>query len=102
MPAPDPAQYDSFAAEYEEHASVAPYNPPYNPLYDRLVTLQLVGDVKGKRVLDAACCPGIYAEDSVRCRRPICSHRRFSASSLEPTDSDLGSASVSIKPRVRR
>jgi SAM-dependent methyltransferase len=56
MPAPEPEQYDSFAAEYEDHASVA----PYNALYDRPATLQLVGDVAGKRVLDAACGPGLY------------------------------------------
>lgn len=55
---PNPAQYDVFAAEYEEHATVA----PYNALYDRPATLQLVGDVNGKRVLDAACGPGLYLE----------------------------------------
>lgn len=37
---PDPAQYDSFAAQYLEHATTA----PYNALYDRPATLQLVGD----------------------------------------------------------
>ena len=26
VPSPDPAQYDPFAAEYEEHAAAAPYN----------------------------------------------------------------------------
>lgn len=59
MPYPDPAQYDSFAAEYEEHAAVA----PYNALYDRPATLDLIGDVKGKRVLDAGCGPGIYVTE---------------------------------------
>ena len=58
MPSPDPAQYDSFAAQYEEHSAAA----PYNALYDRPATLQLVGDVTGKRVLDAACGPGHYIE----------------------------------------
>ncbi len=58
VPCPDPAQYDSFAAQYEEHAAVA----PYNALYDRPATLRLVGDVEGKRVLDAACGPGFYIE----------------------------------------
>ena len=55
---PDPAQYDSFAAEYEDHAATA----PYNALYDRPATLRLLGDVAGKRVLDAACGPGHYLE----------------------------------------
>ncbi len=59
MPSPDPAQYDPFAAQYEEHAAAA----PYNALYDRPATLRLLGDVDGKRVLDAACGPGFYIEE---------------------------------------
>ncbi|HWJ64758.1 MAG TPA: class I SAM-dependent methyltransferase [Acidimicrobiales bacterium] len=59
MGAPEPAQYDSFADAYREHAEVA----PWNALYDRPATLALLGDVAGKRVLDAACGPGIYAEE---------------------------------------
>ncbi len=59
MPSPDPVQYDSFATEYEVHASVA----PYNALYDRPATLRLIGDVHGQRVLDAACGPGFYIEE---------------------------------------
>jgi 2-polyprenyl-3-methyl-5-hydroxy-6-metoxy-1,4-benzoquinol methylase len=58
MPSPDPAQYDEFAAEYEEHAAVA----PYNALYDRPATLRLLGGLEGQRVLDAACGPGFYLE----------------------------------------
>lgn len=59
MPAPEPTQYDSFAAEYEAHAAVG----PYNALYDRPATLRLLGDVEGRRVLDAACGPGFYLEE---------------------------------------
>ena len=59
MRPPDPAQYDSFAAEYEEHAAVA----PYNALYDRPATLRLLGDLEAKCVLDAACGPGLYIEE---------------------------------------
>jgi SAM-dependent methyltransferase len=55
---PDPAQYDSFAAAYEAHATAA----PYNALYDRPATLGLLGDVAGKLILDAACGPGLYLE----------------------------------------
>lgn len=58
MGVPDPAQYESFADAYREHAEVA----PWNALYDRPATLALLGDVAGLRVLDAACGPGIYAE----------------------------------------
>jgi SAM-dependent methyltransferase len=59
MAAPDPAQYDAFAAEYEAHAAEA----PYNALYDRPATLRLLGDVSGRRVLDAACGPGFYIHE---------------------------------------
>lgn len=59
VPAPDPAQYDSFATEYEEHAAEAPYNAHY----DRPATLRLLGDVSGRRVLDAACGPGFYLQE---------------------------------------
>ncbi len=56
MPAPEPTQYDAFATDYEEHASTA----PYNALYDRPAMLELIGDVRGKRVLDVGCGPGFY------------------------------------------
>ena len=62
MTVPDPAQYDSFAGQYEEHAAVA----PYNALYDRPATLRLLGDVAGATVLDAACGPGFYIEELLR------------------------------------
>lgn len=58
MAAPDPAQYDTFAAEYEQHAA----NAPYNALYDRPATLELISDVDGLAVLDAACGPGHYLQ----------------------------------------
>lgn len=61
MPPLEPTQYDSFAAEYEEHAATA----PYNTLYDRPATLDLIGDVEGKRVLDAGCGPGIYVAELI-------------------------------------
>lgn len=34
----------------------------YNAWYDRPAVLALAGDVRGLRVLDAACGPGLYAE----------------------------------------
>lgn len=61
MPDPNPTQYDSFAEEYEEHAATA----PYNALYDRPAMLELIGDVEGKRVLDAGCGPGIYVAELI-------------------------------------
>lgn len=59
MAAPDPKQYDAFADEYEQHAATA----PYNALYDRPATLDLLGNVQGQTVLDAACGPGFYLEE---------------------------------------
>ncbi|MCH7584152.1 MAG: methyltransferase domain-containing protein [Acidobacteria bacterium] len=56
MPKPDPLQYDSFAGEYEACAATASYNAGY----DRPAVLELLGDVAGKRVLDAGCGPGFY------------------------------------------
>lgn len=35
---------------------------PHNAYYDRPNTLKLLGEVTGKRILDAACGPGKYAE----------------------------------------
>lgn len=61
MPAPDPTQYDSFAADYEDHAATA----PYNALYDRPAMLDLIGDVEDKYVLDAGCGPGIYVAELI-------------------------------------
>jgi SAM-dependent methyltransferase len=53
----DAAMYDAFAEEYARHAATG----TYNALYDRPAVLELCGDVSGRRVLDAACGPGLYA-----------------------------------------
>jgi SAM-dependent methyltransferase len=53
--------FDHFAKEYELHAS----DGAYNALYDRPAVLELLGDVRGQRVLDAGCGPGLYAEELV-------------------------------------
>src|SRR3954454_7131978 len=49
------------ATVYEEHAS----DSAYNAHYDRPAVLALIGDVDGRRVLDAGCGPGLYAEELV-------------------------------------
>jgi SAM-dependent methyltransferase len=54
-------EYDAMAESYEEHASES----PYNAYYDRPAMLELVGDIAGRRVLDAGCGPGLYAEELV-------------------------------------
>ncbi len=35
---------------------------PHNAYYERPATLSLLPDVSGRRVLDAGCGPGVYAE----------------------------------------
>ncbi len=54
-------QYDVFAEEFLGHAQVG----FYNACYDRPACLALLGDVAGKRVLDAACGPGLYAAELI-------------------------------------
>jgi len=54
-----PPQYDSFADDFLEHAR----NGLFNAHYDRPACLDLLGDVAGRRVLDAACGPGLYAAE---------------------------------------
>jgi SAM-dependent methyltransferase len=52
-------QYEEFADEFLGHAA----DSFYNAHYDRPACLRLLGDVAGKRVLDAACGPGLYARE---------------------------------------
>ena len=54
-------QYDVFADEFLGHAQ----GGFYNACYDRPACLALLGDVTGKRVLDAACGPGLYAAELI-------------------------------------
>ncbi len=51
--------YDGIAKEF--NATID--HKPHNAYYDRPNTLRLVGDCRGKRVLDAGCGPGKYAEE---------------------------------------
>jgi 2-polyprenyl-3-methyl-5-hydroxy-6-metoxy-1,4-benzoquinol methylase len=52
-------QYDAFADDFLEHAR----DSLFNAHYDRPACLNLLGDVAGLRVLDAACGPGLYAAE---------------------------------------
>lgn len=52
------AAYESIAEKYNELID----HKPHNAYYDRPNTLQLLPDVQGKVILDAACGPGKYAE----------------------------------------
>jgi SAM-dependent methyltransferase len=55
----DRPQYVAFADEFREHAD----RGLYNAHYDRPACLSLLGDVRGCVVLDAACGPGLYADE---------------------------------------
>ena len=55
-------QYEVFADEYASHAA----DGFYNAYLDRPACLSLLGDVNGRVVLDAACGPGLYAEQLCR------------------------------------
>ncbi len=59
---PERPQYEIFADEYLDHAK----DGFFNAHYDRPACLSLLGDVAGKRVLDAACGPGLYAAELIR------------------------------------
>jgi ubiquinone/menaquinone biosynthesis C-methylase UbiE len=56
------AQDEVFAEDFRDHAE----DGFYNAYYDRPACLGLLGDIVGQRVLDAACGPGLYAEELVR------------------------------------
>ncbi len=51
------AAYDAMGEQYERHAE----DGAYNAHYDRPAVLAALGDVRGRRVLDAGCGPGFYA-----------------------------------------
>jgi SAM-dependent methyltransferase len=54
--------YEKFADEYLDHAA----DGFANAHYDRPACLELLGDVRGRQVLDAACGPGLYAAELLR------------------------------------
>ncbi|WP_163513190.1 class I SAM-dependent methyltransferase [Fodinicola acaciae] len=54
-------QYDTFADEFLDHAR----DGFANAYLDRPACLDLLGDVAGTRILDAACGPGLYAQELV-------------------------------------
>lgn len=59
--ADDTGSFEDFAEDYARHAEAS----AYNALYDRPAVLDLLGDVRGLRLLDAGCGPGLYASELV-------------------------------------
>jgi SAM-dependent methyltransferase len=51
--------YDAMGRDYQQHAA----DSPYNAHYDRPAVLAALGPVRGRRVLDAACGPGLYTQE---------------------------------------
>lgn len=56
-----PNQYDADAEQFAAHME----RQPYNVLYERPATRELIGDVAGLSVLDVACGAGALAEDLI-------------------------------------
>jgi SAM-dependent methyltransferase len=56
-----PLALDTYEALAEAYAARID-TKPHNAYYDRPATLSLLPDVQGKRVLDAGCGPGVYAQ----------------------------------------
>ena len=56
-----PVALEAYEILAEAYAS-AIEKKPHNAYYERPATLSLLPEVKGKRVLDAACGPGVYSE----------------------------------------
>ena len=61
MKSDKPIALDAYEILAEAYASVVD-TKPHNAYYERPATLSLLPEVRGKRVLDAACGPGVYAE----------------------------------------
>jgi len=60
-PKDKPLAYDPYEQLAEAYAARVD-TKPHNAYYERPATLSLLPDVEGKRVLDAGCGPGVYAE----------------------------------------
>jgi SAM-dependent methyltransferase len=56
-----PIAFDAYEALAEAYAAVVE-TKPHNAFYERPATLSLLPEIKGKKILDAGCGPGIYSE----------------------------------------
>ncbi len=56
-----PIAFDAYETLAEAYAAAVD-TKPHNAYYERPATLSLMPEVKGKRVLDAGCGPGVYSE----------------------------------------
>jgi ubiquinone/menaquinone biosynthesis C-methylase UbiE len=61
---PEPVAREAYEKLADSYSVRAP-TKPHNAYYERPATLSLLGHVAGKRILDAGCGPGVYAEELV-------------------------------------
>jgi SAM-dependent methyltransferase len=59
---PEPVAREAYEKLADSYSARAP-TKPHNAYYERPATMGLLGDVAGRRVLDAGCGPGVYAEE---------------------------------------
>ena len=90
-------QYDAFADELLDHA----WDGFWNAYYDRPALPGLLGDVAGKRVLDAACGPCLYAADLSRRGAEVVGSTRprgwWSFARRGPAGAIFGSTTLAIR-----
>ena len=65
MPGQKPIALKGYEKLAERYAAMID-SKPHNAYYERPATLSLLGNLRGKRVLDAGCGPGAYAQILVR------------------------------------
>src|SRR5438132_3906486 len=62
----EPIALDAYEALADAYTATVETNPR-NVYYERPATLSLLPEVKGQRVLDAGCGPGVYSEWLIEC-----------------------------------
>lgn len=80
--------YDEFGETFFRHAAES----AYNALYDRPAVLGLLGDVRGRQLLDAGCGPGLYLE--------ALAQRGALVTGLDASQAQLGVARARLGPGV--
>jgi SAM-dependent methyltransferase len=88
--------YDSIAAEYAAKVD----SDPYNSLYERPAMLAMLPDLTGRRILDAGCGSGWYAEKLIE-RGAILDAIDSSAAMVEHARERLGKAGKQSEARLQ-
>ena len=64
-PVSKPIAYDAYQ-ELADHYAAGIDTKPHNAYYDRPAMMEMWPEMMGRRVLDAGCGPGVYAENLIR------------------------------------